>query len=154
MNNTAEMPKPPQQNSAPAPSTESSSALAGKPAKRVKSTVASSKRKLDAAIKAAEDHLQEIKGWISQHSGSGEQPGKTPHTLSSQMQSKLEKVASAHGDLSKAQTKATSSTVASVISTIGPNVDLRSVDEMLKEGKDPHEVVDLLSKLLHEAVNG
>jgi hypothetical protein len=154
MNNTAEMPKPSEQNITPAPSTESSSAPSGKPKKRAKSTIASSKRKLEAAIEAAEDHLKEIKDWIALHNRSGEQPGKTPQALSSQMQSKLEKVSIAHDDLSKAQTKAASTTVASVISAIGPNLDLQSIDEMLKAGKEPHEIVEHLSNLLHEAVNG
>lgn len=154
MNNTAEIQTPSEHHSAASQSQEKTSAATSKPQKGSNSTVASSKRKLESAIEAAEAHLKEVKDWIAAHQGSAVNSVKKPHAISSQMQSKLEKVATAQSELSRAQTKATTTTVASMISAIGPNVDLQSVDEMLKGGKDPREVIAHLNTLLLEAVDG
>lgn len=119
------------------------------------SSVAGSKRKLESAITNAEEHLQELRNWIAAHAkGSDELPSKTPATLSTQLKGKLEKVATFHGEFKTAQTKAASTTVASVISTIGPNVDLQEIDDMMKAGRSPREIVAQLNKLLIEAVDG
>jgi hypothetical protein len=124
------------------------------PSKR--DTVTTARDRLKSAISAAEEQLDKIREWVAEHDASNANPPSTQATtLTNQLSTRLDKVSEAHSSLTRIRQKAATTTLASAVSVIDPNIDLGEIDDLIKSGASSDQVAKALAdKLTGSSAHG
>lgn len=123
------------------------------PSKR--DTVSTARDRLNSAIKAAEEQLERIREWVSDHDASNATPPSTQATtLTNQLSTRLDKVSDAHSSLTRIRQKAATTTLASAVSVIDPNIDLGEIEDLIKSGASKDRVAEALAAKLTGSTHG
>lgn len=132
----------------------SSHAVSGRNTRRSVSSVATAREKLQKAMAGAEETLNEVRDWIRAHDANATAtPDKSAAVLGNQLRAKLDKVSTTQADHDDARKKAASTTLASAISVINPNIDLEEIEMMIKSGTSAQELARALGAKLSEAAD-
>lgn len=115
-------------------------------------SVSTARDRLNTAIRAAEDQLEKIREWVTQHDPANAiSPATQAATLTNQLGTRLDKIADAHSSLTKIRQKAATTTLASAVSVIDPNIDLGQIEQLIKSGATGDEIAKALAAKLTES---